>query len=99
MSRWQTVPTEWTPPRRELATWPKGDAAIVKAWVERQGPEVTEKVRERAQEYFLIYTTEKMARLWHEAALDLVMWQRGGLSPAKAKQWLRDWDEAVKSKV
>lgn len=94
-TRWQTVPAEPVALRSELVAWMRGDGAILKGWVLRQGPSIVDWVRVRGRMYEQVYTQEKPARLWHEAALDLLCWQRGGLSPRKALQWLRDFEATI----
>lgn len=93
--RWQTIPDAPMALRSELVAWMKGDGAILKGWCLRQGPTVVDWVRVRGQMYEQVYTQEKPARLWHEAALDLLCWQRGGVSPRKALQWLRDFEATI----
>lgn len=97
MSRWAELPSELLPLRRELIAWRKGDAQLVKGWCDRQGTIPQEWIRARAHEYLQQFTTEKGARLWHEAALDLVAWQRGGLTPRAALEWLRTWEENLRN--
>lgn len=95
--RWQELPADDLPLRTELVAWRKGDAGLVKAWIDRQGVLVQEWVRSRAHEYLSQFPQEKPARLWHEAALDLVGWQRGGLAVKAALEWLRTWEENLRN--
>lgn len=94
--RWQTVPDVPLTLREELIAWRKGDAQMIREWCQRQGPEVVDYVRVRGEMYGKLYPNEKPVRLWHEAAVDLLCWQRRGLPPGKAMQWLRDFEATIK---
>lgn len=95
--RWASVPAEVIPLRRELVAWLKGDAALVRGFVERQGSDVVRAwIRERTALYAGKYPAEREARLWHESALDLVCWQRRVAEPGKMLRWIRQWEESVK---
>ena len=93
--RWQSVPEQVIPLRSELVAWLRGDAPMVRAFVERQGPAVLAWVKERGGHYCAKYPGEKPNRCWHEAALDLIAWQRGGVLAGPALRWLRAWERAV----
>lgn len=96
MNRWQTIPEEDIPLRRELMFWRKGDAQRIRQWVDRQPTAVREWITERGARYVPVYAGEKPVKLWHEAAVDLLCWQRAGLPPRKAMDWLRDFDEGIR---
>lgn len=97
LHRWGCVPDEPLPIRQALVAWSKPTPPLVRGWVERQGPGAMQWVKARCGEYAAAFPKEKPGRLWHEAGLDLFVWQRGNITPADALVWLVEWEAGVKA--
>lgn len=92
--RWASVPEPAAsmPLRSDLTVWFLGSRDRVFAFLQRQSTaEVLAWLEGRAAAYQPEWPEEKPLRLWYEAALDLIAWQRR-LPPAKVLEWLREWD-------
>ena len=94
-TRWASAPPDDHPLRQELLSWTKAERDAVYAYVGRQYvPDIQRWIALRATQYRQAFPNEKELRLWHEAAADLVAWQRR----IKAKQvlpWLMEWEATV----
>lgn len=91
-SYWASVPNTDVPLRQSLLRWPKGRREAVYAYMGRQ---MTEEIRDwieaRTAAYRAAYPGEKELRLWHEAAADLIAWQRSK-AIEDAMAWVEAWE-------
>jgi len=91
--RWQETPEPTYSIRTELLAWTKAGRSAVYAFVDRQRtPAVNAWLEARAERYRQLFPAEKPLRLWHEAAADLVAWQRQ-VKAEEAIQWVEEWEE------
>lgn len=89
--RWGSAPTDH-PLRSQLHNWSKPERHAVHAFMLRQNiPDVVEAIRERVRAYLAAWPSETTLRLWHEAALDVLAWQRR-MTVAGAAAWVVEWE-------
>jgi hypothetical protein len=89
--RWGSAPAE-IPIRTALHNWSTPERNAVHAFMIRQNVmEVVLWIRERVAHYQAALPNEKTLRLWHEAALDVLAWQRR-MDVAAAAQWVVGWE-------
>jgi hypothetical protein len=93
--RWGSAPDEM-PIRTELHTWSTPERNAVYAFMIRQNVrDVVLWIRERVAQYQAALPNEKTLRLWHEAALDVLSWQRR-MTVAGAAAWVVEWERNTK---
>jgi hypothetical protein len=95
-TRWASAPPEPIALRENLLSWTRDGREAVYAYMARQyTPEIQQWIERRASEYVAKFAGEKEIRLWHEAAADLVAWQRH-ITAGKVLAWLTEWEKSVK---
>lgn len=78
--------------RDSLLTWTRAEREAVYAYVGRQyTPEVQQWLELRATVLRQQWPDQKELRLWHEAAADLIAWQRQ-ISAEQVLPWLAEWE-------
>lgn len=95
--RWASVPAEaeTLPLRQNLLSWTTPQRNAVYAYVGRQyTQELQIWIELRATQYRQAFPDQKELRLWHEAAADLLGWQRE-IHPSKVLPWLAEWESAM----